>query len=131
VRETQSRSSLRQFFTDLVSALKSGEFGESAEERRRYFRIDEVPAPSPVWSQRQRELEIQYGRVWKSYVLSLTLNPVLDRLMAYKRRAGQSIELNLSDFKAQLETQPCYVPVPSKNKDRRHKKFSVLESGIS
>lgn len=114
-----SRSALVQFFVDIISALKSGDFGESAQERRRFFRIDEVNTPSPVKSQRQRELEEQSGRKWKSYVLSITLNPVVDKLMAYKRRAGQGIDLNLSDLKTQLSTQPYCVP--ARNKERRHK----------
>src|ERR1051326_330502 len=122
VEETKLRSSLIQFFTDMISALKYGEFGDSPQKRGQFFRIDELnTVSSPVTSERQRELEIRYGRRWRSYVLSVTLNPVVDRLMAYKRRGGQIMELNVGDLKAQLATQPFYMQAPAKNKDRRHK----------
>lgn len=106
---------VNQFWTDIIAAVKAGEFGHTASERRRFFLArEDTGAVCPVKSEYQRQVAAEDSqKEWESVLLYFTPD-VVDRLQVYKRRMNKEFELTKTDLSGQMRNRAYWVAPRSK-----------------
>jgi hypothetical protein len=112
VAEQSEKLYVNQFFTDLLAAMKAGEFGHTPSELKRYFKaapVEGAERPAGITDLQWAEGQNNSLLAWKSYRLFFT-NDVVERIGAYKKKVGSvEVALGLSDLRAQMSGKPYFV----------------------
>ena len=110
---------VNSFWTDVLSGVKTGAFGETPAELRACFKVVLLPdAPLLVSALQQRpeyvESRANLGRGygWKSYRLFFTPGPVIDMLRRSLRAQGKVLQLEQNDLRAQMKVRSYWVEPP-------------------
>lgn len=112
-REVRQQVNVNQFWSDLLSAVKSDAFGRSRGELRRVFKVVENKrAMNPVSEEQRRQGEQTSRFAWKSYLFYFQPGTVVDMLRAHKRKGGRDLPLDLRDLSAQIRSRPYWVLPP-------------------
>lgn len=106
----------------IVNAFKSGVFGETPADRRRYFKSKYEPAAHPPGAESQSCGDSGFGLIdvegqlvkmripqWRSYVLYFDYQGVWDRLQEHWRHIGENPPMTRNDFRAQMQSHPYFM----------------------
>ena len=93
---------VNQFWRDLISAFRRNVFGEGGEQKR-FFRVKDTIIPrAPGTPEDTTQTE------WRSYILYIEINSVLDMMQRDARTRGATLALDKSDLREQMSRRPYW-----------------------
>ncbi|HEY1170997.1 MAG TPA: DNA translocase FtsK [Verrucomicrobiae bacterium] len=99
--DVQSRVNINVFMQHIISAYQRGVFGETENDKKRYFKVKTTPVAHPPNAPKQG--------AWMNYHLYLNHLLVVDTLSEHLRRSGRTVPLEISDLRDQLAQNEFWV----------------------